>query len=126
MVCIEIGEANDITPDTTTDAREMGPIFFPAPEPSKNPYFLTIVPLARTVAPVRFAIASSASCHLANIENNPALELQSLRLRGRAISLMYSRLRNDESHERRGTLASMLVLAQLDVSRHRSCNTARS
>lgn len=97
------------------DARQLGPLFFQARSPQENPYFLNITQLARSVAPIRFALASSASYHLASIAQAPHLIVQSFRLRGHATRLLRERLQENQPQDKRGSLAAMLVLAQLDV-----------
>jgi hypothetical protein len=101
--------------DWAEDARQLGPTFFQARDPQENPYFLDIIQSARNVAPIRFALASSASFHLASTANSPHLIIQSFQLRGNATRLLRERLRANNPQDKAGSLSAMLVLAQLDV-----------
>lgn len=68
-----------------------------------------------TVAPVRFALASQASCHLATRIGDDSLFEQSLCLRITAMNLLRQRLQDPVPSEAAGSLAAILLLAQLDV-----------
>jgi hypothetical protein len=97
------------------DARQLGPTFFQARTPEENPYFTDIIQIARDVAPIRFALASSASFHLSSTAHAPHLVVQSFQLRGKATRLLRERLQVNRPQDKAGSLAAMLVLAQLDV-----------
>lgn len=99
------------------DARELSSVFYLATDASTNPYFQHILPLSTSVAPLRFAIASSAACHLAVRLNDRDLESRGLHLRIEATNLLRKRLGNLDPAQAAGSLASILMLAQLDVSK---------
>jgi len=71
--------------------------------------------MAEQIPSVRYAIAASASCHLANRLGNDVLKRQSLQFRVKATELLRQRLRSEGQAPELGSLASMLLLAQLDV-----------
>lgn len=103
------------------DAQHVGSRFFLDAEPSENPYLLHIVPMASTVPPVRFALASQASCHLATRFGDHRLFEQSLRLRITAINLLRQRLHDPIPSQAPGSLAAIQLLAQLDVGHCTLC-----
>jgi len=70
-----------------------------------------------TVPTIRYAVAASASCHLAARLVDDALDQQSLALRIRAAESLRQRLQDPSQSTNLGTLASILMLAQLDVGR---------
>ena len=116
MVSAALNHSVRARANRSPDARELGPTFFPSRSPEENPYFVNIIQLARTVSPIRFALASSASYHLAKTAQAPHLILQCFKLRGQATRLLRERLQSDRPIERRGSLAAMLILTQLDVN----------
>lgn len=77
--------------------------------------FRYVLPLVGSVPPIRYAIAASASCHIAARTSNRALEQKSLYLRVRATHLLRERLKDPVTATDQTTLASVLMLAQLDV-----------
>lgn len=97
------------------EARELGSLFYLGLNPQANPYAIHIFQLSTEVAPIRFSMAASASCHLATILKDPKLELQFLSLRGRATKLLRQRLEIFDPGEARKDLAAILALTQLDV-----------
>lgn len=99
-----------------TDIQELSSIFYLGTGPSDNPMFLYVLPLIRSVPPIRYAIAASASCHLAARTSDQALEKKSLYLRVHATHLLRDMLRDPCPVSDQTILASMLMLAQLDVS----------
>jgi hypothetical protein len=98
-----------------TDAHELSTVFYLGSTPTESPYSLYIIPMARTVLPLRYTIAASASCHLATRFRDDALETQSRELRLKAVELLRERLGSELLSTDFGTLASMLMMAQLDV-----------
>ena len=99
-----------------SELRELCSVFYLGNDPHSNPYVDHIYGLATSVAAVRFATASSASCHLATRLKDTKLDLQCLRLRTAATNLLRKRLAVCDPSEVPTNLASILVLAQLDVS----------
>lgn len=67
------------------------------------------------MAALRFAMAASASSHLATRLHDTKLGLQSLRLRTEATNLLRKRLEVYDPTGLPGSLATVLALAQLDV-----------
>lgn len=84
-------------------------------EPGDSPYLRYILPVADTVPSIRYAIAALAASHLGARVGNPDLERRSLTLRLRATELLRSSLQDPSIFTRLETLASTLMLAQLDV-----------
>ncbi|KAJ3546776.1 hypothetical protein NM208_g1839 [Fusarium decemcellulare] len=68
-----------------------------------------------SVPPIRYAIAGSASCHLAARTSDEALAQKSLHLRVHATYLLREMLQDPCTGADQGILASMLMLAQLDM-----------
>lgn len=99
-----------------TDIQDLSSIFYLGTGPSDNPMFRYVLPLIDTVPPIRYAIAASASCHLAARTSDKDLEKKSLYLRVHATHLLREMLRDPCPATDQSILASMLMLAQLDVS----------
>lgn len=78
--------------------------------------FHYVLPLVDSVPSIRYAIAASASCHIAARTSDKKLEQKSLSLRVHATHLLRERLRDPGQSTDQTTLASILMLAQLDVS----------
>ncbi|KAG5665463.1 hypothetical protein KAF25_009588 [Fusarium avenaceum] len=95
---------------------DLSSIFFLGNGPSENPMFHYVLPLVNTVPPIRFALAGSASCHIAARNSDEALERKSLRLRVHATHLLREMLQKTITATDQVILASILMLAQLDVS----------
>ena len=74
------------------------------------------LPLIHTIPPIRFALAGSASCHIAARTSDETLARKSLRLRVHATYLLREMLQVPEGVSDQNVLASILMLAQLDVS----------
>ncbi|KAF4452308.1 transcription factor [Fusarium austroafricanum] len=89
-------------------------IFFLGNGLSENPMFHYVLPLINTVPPIRFALAGSASCHIAARTSNEALEQKSLRLRVHSTHLLRQMLQDPTATDQ-NVLASILMLAQLDM-----------
>lgn len=100
---------------TLTDAHELSSVFYLGTTPTESPYMLHVIPLTREVLPLRYAVAASAACHLAARRRDDGLETQSRELRLEAVRLLRSRLERKELSTDFGTLASMIMMAQLDV-----------
>ncbi|KAH8801468.1 fungal-specific transcription factor domain-containing protein [Xylogone sp. PMI_703] len=96
-------------------AHELSTVFYLGATPADSPYALYIIPMAKEVLPLRYAIAASASSHLATRLGGDGLEMRSRVLRLKAIELLRSRLQCKEVSTDFGTLASMLMMAQLDL-----------
>jgi hypothetical protein len=77
--------------------------------------FCYVLPLVDSVPPLRYALAASASCHIAARNADKALERKSLFLRVQATGLLRERLRSSDLKTDPTILASILMLAQLDV-----------
>jgi hypothetical protein len=77
--------------------------------------FHYVLPLIDSVPPIRFALAGSASCHIAARTSDDALERKSLRLRVHATHLLREMLKHPTTAIDQTILASILMLAQLDV-----------
>jgi hypothetical protein len=105
--------------DHALDGRELGGAFYLGREPSESPYNLHILPLIRSMASLRCAVAALASCHIANRLDDEQLKIQSLHLRLKATELLREDLKSSADGPNLGCLACMLLLAQLDVSNHR-------
>ncbi|VUC35040.1 unnamed protein product [Clonostachys rosea] len=94
---------------------DLSSIFFLGDGSGDNPMFRYVLPLMNSVPPVRFAIAASASCHMAARKSDEALGRQSLYLRVRATHFLRERLENPTIATNQATLASILMLAQVDM-----------
>ncbi|EEU37233.1 uncharacterized protein NECHADRAFT_37047 [Fusarium vanettenii 77-13-4] len=101
--------------DSHLDIQDLSSIFYLGTGPSDNPMFRYVLPLIDTVPPIRYAIAASASCHLAARTSDKDLEKKSLYLRVHATHLLGEMLRDPCSATDQSILASMLMLAQLDM-----------
>ncbi|KAF5679433.1 transcription factor [Fusarium heterosporum] len=94
---------------------DLSSIFYLGNGPSDNPMFHYVLPLINTIPPIRFALAGSASCHVAARNSDEALEQKSLRLRVHATHLLREMLQNPNTVTDQAILASVLMLAQLDM-----------
>lgn len=97
------------------DIEDLSTIFYLGNGPSDNPMFRYILPLIDSVPPIRYAIAASASCHLAARTSDKVLEQKSLHLRVRATHSLRQILQDPGVATEQTILASILMLAQLDV-----------
>ncbi|KAH6969331.1 fungal-specific transcription factor domain-containing protein [Fusarium avenaceum] len=104
---------------------DLSSIFFLGNGPSENPMFHYVLPLINTVPPIRFALAGSASCHIAARNSDEALERKSLRLRVHATHLLREMLQSPIKATDQVILASILMLAQLDMCSG-DCNEFRT
>ncbi|OBS28440.1 hypothetical protein FPOA_02378 [Fusarium poae] len=94
---------------------DLSSIFYLGNGPSENPMFHYVLPLIDSVPPIRFALAGSASCHIAARTSDESLERKSLRLRLHATHLLREMLQNPNTATDQTILASILMLAQLDM-----------
>ncbi|XEU99913.1 hypothetical protein FSHL1_005200 [Fusarium sambucinum] len=94
---------------------DLSSIFYLGSGPSENPMFHYVLPLIDSVPPIRFALAGSASCHIAARTSDELLERKSLRLRLHATHLLREMLQNPNVASDQTILASILMLAQLDM-----------
>ncbi|QPC67981.1 hypothetical protein HYE67_010212 [Fusarium culmorum] len=94
---------------------DLSTIFFLGNGPSENPMFHYVLPLVDSVPPIRFALAGSASCHIAAKISDELLEQKSLRLRLHATHLLREMLQSPNAAIDQTILASILMLAQLDM-----------
>ncbi|CAG1997739.1 unnamed protein product [Fusarium graminearum] len=94
---------------------DLSTIFFLGNGPSENPMFHYVLPLIDSVPPIRFALAGSASCHIAAKTSDELLEQKSLRLRLHATHLLREMLQKPNTATDHTILASILMLAQLDM-----------
>ncbi|UZP35164.1 hypothetical protein NXS19_002980 [Fusarium pseudograminearum] len=94
---------------------DLSTIFFLGNGPSENPMFHYVLPLVDSVPPIRFALAGSASCHIAAKTSDELLERKSLRLRLHATHLLREMLQTPNVATDQTILASILMLAQLDM-----------
>jgi hypothetical protein len=116
-----VGEANtnitNLRADRRTlDDRELSTVFYLGYGPADSPYAYHILPMAEQMLPIRFAVAATASCHAANRLSSDHLRRQSLRLRVKATELLRQRLSGGSQAADLVSLASIMLLAQLDVS----------
>ncbi|RGP66123.1 transcription factor [Fusarium sporotrichioides] len=98
-----------------TDIADLSRIFYLGKGPSENPMFHYVLPLIDGVPPIRFALAGSASCHIAATTSDELLEQKSLRLRLHATHLLREMLQSPNTASDQTILASILMLAQLDM-----------
>jgi hypothetical protein len=97
------------------DAREISTAFYLGHGPARTPYTQHILPMARNVPCIRYAVGATASCHIGNRLQDHKLKLQSLHLRLEAIQALRQQLRNDMEETDISNIACMVLLAQLDV-----------
>ncbi|KAG9255100.1 fungal-specific transcription factor domain-containing protein [Emericellopsis atlantica] len=81
----------------------------------RNRYFQYVLPLVDTVPPIRYAIAASSASHIAARTLDAVLDQKSLSLRVRATHLLRERLNDPVLPTDEATLASIVMLAQLDM-----------
>lgn len=103
------------------DIVDLSSIFYLGNSPSENPMFHYVLPLVDSVLPIRFALAGSASCHIAARTSDEALERKSLQLRVHATRLMREIIQSPRKIPDQTILASILMLAQLDVRTRETC-----
>ncbi|CAH0057821.1 unnamed protein product [Clonostachys solani] len=94
---------------------DLSNIFYLGDGSGDNPMFSYVLPLIDSVPPIRFALAASASCHMAARNSDEALERKSLYLRVRATNFLRERLKDLSIATDQATLASILMLAQVDM-----------
>jgi hypothetical protein len=97
------------------DAREISTAFYLGYGPARTPYTQHILPMARNVPCIRYAVGATASCHIGNRLQDSKLKMQSLHLRLEAIQALRQQLRNDTEETDISSIACMVLLAQLDV-----------
>jgi hypothetical protein len=100
--------------------REQTTIFLLDSDQSQSPYVKYVLPLIDTVQAVKCAVASSAAYHIGSRTGDKNRERQGLVLRVKAIGALRDRLAVEEQSAGLGTLVATLMLAQLDVSKHRN------
>ncbi|KAK7216688.1 hypothetical protein V2G26_004691 [Clonostachys chloroleuca] len=106
---------NEITKLANHYVDDLSTIFYLGDGLRDNPMFCYVLPLINSVPPIRFAIAASASCHMAAKNSDEALEQKSLYLRVRATHFLRERLEDSSKATDQATLASILMLAQVDM-----------
>ncbi|KIW14562.1 hypothetical protein PV08_07346 [Exophiala spinifera] len=112
----KFGSAGDIEEELIQYyAHELSSVFYLGATPTESPYLLHVIPLTREVLPLRYAVAASAACHLAARRRDDVLETQSRELRLKAVSLLRSRLGDKKLSTDFGTLASIVMMVQLDL-----------
>lgn len=82
---------------------------------AETPYTHHILPMARNVPCIRYAVAATASCHIGNKLQDKRLRMQSLHLRLEATQALRQQLRDDARETDVSLIACMILLAQLDV-----------
>lgn len=97
------------------DVEDLSSIFYLGSGLGQNPMFRYVLPLRDTVPAIRYALAASASCHMAARTSDDALEQTSLYLRVRATQFLRNRLKEPTLATDQATMASILMLAQVDV-----------
>ena len=101
--------------DHISDAREISTAFFLGNGPAETPYTRHVLPMTKSVPSVRYAVAASSACHLGNRVEDDRLMRLSLQLRLKATELLRAELKSGNDCPDLAQLASMLLLAQLDV-----------
>ncbi|KAH8653891.1 fungal-specific transcription factor domain-containing protein [Xylariales sp. PMI_506] len=108
-------ESDDIDILVDYYKRELRNVSYTGDEPDGSPYTRYIIPILDAIPPLRYAVAASAACHLGARVGQRELELKSLSLRLSATELLGQRLHDTSLCSNSDTLATMLMLAQLDV-----------
>lgn len=98
-----------------TDERDISTAFYLGHGPAETPYTHHILPMAKNVPCIRYAVAATASCHMGNKLQDKRLRMQSLHLRLEATQALRQQLRNDAQETDISLIACMILLAQLDV-----------
>lgn len=97
------------------DERDISTAFYLGYGPAETPYTHYILPMAKNVPCIRYAVAATASCHMGNKLQDKKLKMQSLQLRLEATEALRQQLRNDVEATDISLIACMVLLAQLDV-----------
>lgn len=97
------------------DTREISTAFYLGHGPARTPYTQLILPMAKNVPCIRYAVGATASCHLGNRLQDSKLKMQSLYLRLEATEALRQQLRIDIEETDISSIACMVLLAQLDV-----------
>ncbi|KAJ5984724.1 hypothetical protein N7481_006823 [Penicillium waksmanii] len=96
-------------------AREISTAFYLGHGPAQTPYTQHILPMAKNVPCIRYAVGATASCHIGNRFQDNKLKMQSLHLRLEATKALRQQLRNDIEETDISSIACMVLLAQLDL-----------
>ncbi|CAI7602582.1 unnamed protein product [Penicillium pancosmium] len=96
-------------------AREISTAFYLGDGPAQTPYTQHILPMAKNVPCIRYAVGATASCHIGNRLQDNNLKMQSLHLRLEAMKALRKQLRNDINETDISSIACMVLLAQLDL-----------
>lgn len=97
------------------DERDISTAFYLGHGPAETPYTHHILPMARNVPCIRYAVAATSSCHIGNKLQDKRLRMQSLHLRLEATQALRQQLRDDTQETDISLIACMILLAQLDV-----------
>lgn len=122
MSDVSYGAAVACTNEGLSDDQELSTKFFLGTGPADSPYTRHILPMTESMQPIRYAVAATASCHAANRLCNERLALQGLQLGLKASRLLRESLHNQAADS--VSLASIMLLAQLDVSLQGSHHSA--
>ncbi|PCG90209.1 Protein of unknown function DUF3468 [Penicillium occitanis (nom. inval.)] len=95
--------------------RDISTAFYLGHGPAETPYTHHILPMAKNVPCIRYAVAATASCHMGNKLQDKRLRMQSLHLRLEATQALRQQLRNDAQETDISLIACMILLAQLDL-----------
>ncbi|OOQ87342.1 hypothetical protein PEBR_17920 [Penicillium brasilianum] len=96
-------------------ARELSRAFYLGHGPARTPYTRHILPMAKNVPCIRYAVGAIASCHIGNRLQDNELKMQSLHLRLVATQALRQQLGNDIEGTDISSIACMVLLAQLDL-----------
>ena len=97
------------------DERDISTAFYLGHGPAETPYTQYILPMAKNVHYIRYAVAATASCHLGNRLEDKVMKMQSLHLRLEATQALRQQLGNGAQERDVSLIACMVLLAQLDV-----------
>ncbi|QGA16161.1 hypothetical protein EYB26_003828 [Talaromyces marneffei] len=95
--------------------RDISTAFYLGHGPAETPYTHHILPMAKNVPCIRYAVAATASCHMGNRLQNKRFKIQSLQLRLEATQALRQQLINDAEQTDISLIACMILLAQLDL-----------
>lgn len=97
------------------DIHKLSGAFYLGSGLNESPYTFYILPMAQQIPSVRCAVAALALSHMSNRLENESFDDQSLWFRIKATQLLRERLGDSDGGPDMGSLACMVLLAQISV-----------